>query len=200
MWTCGEKYSCMLWHISLFFYPSRYNPYTIEVWRLFNVWVTENRIRRTLPVYVSCICQECAAVPVQLASRVCLPVGPTPWWGGSQGSPSTLPSVDWVCGSCSSEAPPAPTSKTTLRSWMRQDLMWEAMLVQRVKMFPSCMDCDGRADFNCSSCMEVNTGTAPHLLFWCNKVMWEGRIKSTWCPEVSCGGTIWIYRKRHGHA
>lgn len=51
MWTYQEKYSCMFWHISLFFYPSRYNPYTIEAWVLFNVWVTENRIRAILPLY-----------------------------------------------------------------------------------------------------------------------------------------------------
>lgn len=46
----GEVFLYVL-TFSLFFYPSRYNPYTIEVWVLFNVWVTENRIRALLPLY-----------------------------------------------------------------------------------------------------------------------------------------------------
>lgn len=54
-------------------------------------------------------------------------------------------------------------------------------------------------DLNGSSCVEVNTGTTPRLLFRCNKVMWEVRRKSTWLHEMFYDGTIWIYCKRHGH-
>ena len=203
MRTCQEKYSCMFWHISLFFYPSRYNPYTIEVQGLFNVWVTENRIRAILPVYMSYILDLsgmfCSPYPAGLGR---LPShGSHVVMGSETGQPQHPPEQGlgvWVLQLRS------PSSShwwdITLISWMLQDFTWEAVLVQIVKMFPFRLGCNNRGESNCSSCIEGNMGTAPHQLFWCNKVMWEGRRKSTWLHKMSYDGTIWTYCKRHGHA
>lgn len=145
MQTCQEKYSSLFWHISLFFYPSRYIPYTIEVWGLFNVWVTENRIRTLLPVYVSYILDLsgmcCSPRPAGLAR---LPFrGSHIVVGMETGQPQLPP--EWGLGVWVLQLRSPSSSHgwdIVLVRWMRQDFTWEAVLVQTVKRFPSRIGCN----------------------------------------------------------
>lgn len=131
---------------------------------LFNVWVTENRIRAILPLYSVYIFYI-----LDLSGMCCNPyvasLGRLPSRGssivvGGPGQPQRPP--EWALGvwilqlsSCSHGW------NITLVSWTQLDSMWLAVLMQTVKMFPSCIGANKRNGFNYSSCIEMKPGTVP---------------------------------------
>lgn len=81
---------------------------------------------------------------------------------GDRAAPALSQAETGGLGAAAQNPPSSHGWDITCVNWMKQEFTWEAVLLQAVKTFQSCIGCNIRVELNHRSCTEVNTGTASH--------------------------------------